>query len=335
MPPFIYFNIYAHIHACLSSYPVPLYWQDRFIKYKKRSVTKNDKTLSDVSVGWYSKEDMAKQLKWNPTLWLNNSCTNLIQPLLRSDDPMLILTHGHACTCAYMDGHAKEEDSRCYQMLWSGCCQLGEARTIPNHQQANPFRYSFRKKVKQFSTNDKCICDSCLPWTSSRRCQYGGDDEYYIQVRESGNVQQEKIKTEQEEEITKETLHHPTPPFNVHNFQILLAMWLALQLNDPTSHRACQDDGPANLGPVDLGKIDAMAARDRAAGSAAVAATSEASHVHVHAFSFLRWILGLLWLIIFLWPFTTGRPRGRRTSSWSMSILSLPSVQRSGLWLVT
>lgn len=39
------------------------------MKYKKKTLTKNDKHLSDVSSGWYSKEDMAKILKWSANLF--------------------------------------------------------------------------------------------------------------------------------------------------------------------------------------------------------------------------------------------------------------------------
>ncbi|CAK9105427.1 Uncharacterized protein SCF082_LOCUS49137 [Durusdinium trenchii] len=38
--------------------------KDKFIKMKENSVTKSDKTVSDVECGWYSKEDMLKLLKW-------------------------------------------------------------------------------------------------------------------------------------------------------------------------------------------------------------------------------------------------------------------------------
>ena len=45
-------------------------WQERFVKFKKRTCSKQDKTTSDLSVGWYSKEDMSKVLKWNANLVL-------------------------------------------------------------------------------------------------------------------------------------------------------------------------------------------------------------------------------------------------------------------------
>ena len=41
------------------------------MKYKTRTLTKTDKTTSDRSSGWYTKEDMQKILKWNATLFHN------------------------------------------------------------------------------------------------------------------------------------------------------------------------------------------------------------------------------------------------------------------------
>ena len=42
--------------------------------------------------------------------------------------------------------------------------------------------------------------------SSWRHWKYGGDDEYYIQVRETGSFQQEHVKGEHHEEITKDML---------------------------------------------------------------------------------------------------------------------------------
>ena len=47
-------------------------WQARFIKYKKKTVTKNDRHVSDLAKGWYTKEDMSKILKWNANLVSKN-----------------------------------------------------------------------------------------------------------------------------------------------------------------------------------------------------------------------------------------------------------------------
>lgn len=58
-----------------------------------------------------------------------------------------------------------------------------------------------------------------LPW---RKCQYGGDDEYYVQVRETAMHQQEKVNSEQKEEIEKDTLrnHILKCPYFPRNFSL-------------------------------------------------------------------------------------------------------------------
>ena len=40
-----------------------------------------------------------------------------------------------------------------------------------------------------------------------RHCQYGGEDEYYVQVRETGNMTQENIHSEQTTERTQDREH--------------------------------------------------------------------------------------------------------------------------------
>ena len=47
--------------------------QEKFIKLKEKSITKNDKTTRDLNVGWYSEDDMVKVLKWNKLLGLKRS----------------------------------------------------------------------------------------------------------------------------------------------------------------------------------------------------------------------------------------------------------------------
>ena len=46
-------------------------WEERFIKYRTSRTKKSDSKTNDVAMGWYSKEDMVKVLKWNKNL----SCT--------------------------------------------------------------------------------------------------------------------------------------------------------------------------------------------------------------------------------------------------------------------
>ncbi|CAL1149811.1 unnamed protein product [Cladocopium goreaui] len=96
--------------------------KEAFIKFKEKSLTKNDKTVSDLEMGWYSRDDMLKVLKWNTKK---------------------------------IDGAIK-------------CCEQDQANLV-------------------------------------RRCAYGGDDEYYVRVRETGNRQHEKISSE----VTRENAQEP------------------------------------------------------------------------------------------------------------------------------
>ena len=48
--------------SCQTTFAPPA--RTEFLKYKKKTCSKQDKTTSDLSVGWYSKDDMSKVLKW-------------------------------------------------------------------------------------------------------------------------------------------------------------------------------------------------------------------------------------------------------------------------------
>lgn len=60
--------------------------QDRFIKYKQKTVTKTEKQTNDIANGWYTKEDMAKILKWPATL----QCMQTIQSNYSAHAPLQI-----------------------------------------------------------------------------------------------------------------------------------------------------------------------------------------------------------------------------------------------------
>ena len=65
-------NGHCQSHPASSCVPKPhLSLQDRFIKYKQKTVTKTDTKISDMETGWYTKDDMVKVLKWNSTLSCN------------------------------------------------------------------------------------------------------------------------------------------------------------------------------------------------------------------------------------------------------------------------
>ena len=38
--------------------------QDKFVKYRERVSVDKNRTLCDLELGWYSKDDMLKVLKW-------------------------------------------------------------------------------------------------------------------------------------------------------------------------------------------------------------------------------------------------------------------------------
>lgn len=108
-----------------------------------------------------------------------------------------------------------------------------------------------------------------------RACKYGGEDEYYIDVRETGHQQQEKIKSE----VSRENVQDP------HKLLILKPSYHCWQ----RSTQPCQvdrilfipqpqDDGEA-LPDVNMGRVDAAVARANAIASPAIASTSEAISV--------------------------------------------------------
>ena len=116
----------------------------------------------------------------------------------------------------------------------------------------------------------------------SRRCKYGGEDEYYIEVRETGNRQQEKLNQEQTVETTQETfIPFPLclPSHTLNQSEATSAS--QLHVAGPI---ACQEDGGASLPDVTLDRVEANMQRDQASASSAVAATSEAGN-HFHLFN--------------------------------------------------
>ena len=101
-----------------------------------------------------------------------------------------------------------------------------------------------------------------------RRCEYGGEDEYYIKVRESGNHQQALSNIEEQTQRSQDRtiLSH----MFARNHDRQAACTLMLRFANTT----CQDDGPA-LGDVQLDMVSAHEARMTAAASAQCALTSE------------------------------------------------------------
>lgn len=56
-------------HANLVADPISS-WQDLFVKRCEKTTTETEREKNVVSVGWFSKEDLKHQLKWNPNLGL-------------------------------------------------------------------------------------------------------------------------------------------------------------------------------------------------------------------------------------------------------------------------
>ena len=130
-----------------------------------------------------------------------------------------------------------------------------------------------------------------------RHCKYGGEDEYYIQVREKGNQTQEKIRSEVQEENTKD--QPLCISLKIKTYSIMFSYWMKLSLpadSQSTSfhlaklpsncldsipatverYTAFQEDGEPELGAVDTGKIDRDCKRVKALDSSQVASTCEA-----------------------------------------------------------
>ena len=96
---------------------------------------------------------------------------------------------------------------------------------------------------------------------------YGGDDEYYVNVRETGKKSNACESTEQTEEITQDLLF------------FLAVVSQVAHVVEPRAyfHRSWQDRGGPTLAGVDTSRVDAVDKRTNALRSSAVAATSEAA----------------------------------------------------------
>ena len=242
--------------------------QDRFVKYRTNINKKTESTRSDLDLGWYSKEDMIKILKWPAKL-----PSNLLQ-----------VRHCHYCYIIlriyvgfewlwwlnlFFSGIPKEEDCRCNQVLWSWSCEFGEARiiivedllfqTLQNLKCAIQFIDLLWFVWEWFTFASFNLC--------ARHCQYGGDDEYYVNVRETGKKSQQNENTEQTEEVTQDIL-----------FFLAFVSQVA-RVVEPRlySHHSWQEHGGRpTLTGVNTSHADAVNERSKASRSSAVAATSEA-----------------------------------------------------------
>ena len=78
---------------------------------------------------------------------------------------------------------------------WNACAMLV-------HMLLCPLFFKFPSQT--FPSNIYPIC-SVIPLWCRRHCQYGGDDEYYVHVRETGNLRHENTNTEEHVEQTQDT----------------------------------------------------------------------------------------------------------------------------------
>lgn len=104
-----------------------------------------------------------------------------------------------------------------------------------------------------------------------RRCEYGGEDEYYIKVRESGSHQQALSNIEERTQQSQDRTILSHMFAKNHDRQATSTLMLRF------ANTTCQDNGPA-LGDVQLGMVSAHEARMTAAASAQCAITSEVGH---------------------------------------------------------
>ena len=117
-----------------------------------------------------------------------------------------------------------------------------------------------------------------------RHCKYGGDPEYWIEVREMGEKGQEKETKKQRKEVTED--HWPNIICNDRCSHILTPSSHAIA---EISHTAVslpgrrltsldQDTSNEPIAEVDTSKLAAMRERSTASSSAAANATSEATY---------------------------------------------------------
>lgn len=231
-----------HITSCFS-------WQETFISYKESTLTKTEKNTCDVEAGWYSKDGMAKILKWSTTLvyrqvllgeheTLNELYVSLsltihynifitwwvlgIHFLAMCSSKIIVLIIPSIYTCRFLFHWwlIKEENWRCHQVL-HGRPNTGQ---VGHPQKWNYDSNLAKSKLSYTFFFPTFNCISCLAATAipkhilithhahiskktvhpGRSCKYGGDDEYWVETRETGLQQQERTRSEKSTEISKD-----------------------------------------------------------------------------------------------------------------------------------
>ena len=99
---------------------------------------------------------------------------------------------------------------------------------------------------------------------------YGGDDEYYVNVRETGKKSQAHENTEQTQETTQDLLFFLA-------FVSQVAHVVEPRPIQILSSSSWQENGGPTLGGVNTSQVDGVNQRADASRSSTVAATSEAA----------------------------------------------------------
>ena len=91
---------------------------------------------------------------------------------------------------------AEEEDCRSCQDLWAGSTAFDQDR-----KRDTIYIYIYNI-LKQF--NPPYILLSYIHFFPGRNCEYGGEEEYYVTTRETGALEQNRLKKDERKEITKD-----------------------------------------------------------------------------------------------------------------------------------
>ena len=117
----------------------------------------------------------------------------------------------------------------------------------------------------------------------TRYCKYGGEEEYYVEVRETGNIQQKRSSKEKTTEQQKDRYtvdwnqwcerfveSEPCGFFQPHPINTSLVL-------DDGKTSCFQDDSTAEMPTVEVGKVDGDITRNKILAGTAVTAYTEAT----------------------------------------------------------
>lgn len=180
----------------------PLSWQDAFVKVCEKTYTETERESNKVAVGWYSKEDMKNSLKWNAILDFQQK--HIISYIVWSS--IYIQFHFWRTT-------VPKTEPRCIpgwhvptlEILWVNPTIIFQ-KTISGYQGRklmgpSKFAWRMKKTLSGWST--------CWLITGKKiiemRCKYSGEEEYWVEVRETGERGQEREQKKQRKEIAEDS----------------------------------------------------------------------------------------------------------------------------------